>query len=93
MKNITKACFASTCTNFQRLSEPLSANKAKLYLPFANKNEVFISKARGQGKKKVFISKGKLVLLYFSHIYVKNITKAKLDFFLLQAFFASTSTN
>jgi len=54
----------------------LSVNKALLYLPFANKNEVFISKARGQGKKEVFISKGKLALLYFSHKYVKNITKA-----------------
>jgi len=54
----------------------LSANKALLYLPFANKNEVFISKARGQGKKKVFISKIKPALLYFSHKYVKNITKA-----------------
>ena len=88
MKNITKACFASTYTNFQTFAEPLpvnkallylqayknvlkktwhttllyvalSVNKALLYLPFANKNEIFISKARGQGKKEVFISKGK----------------------------------
>jgi len=64
----------------------LSVNKALLYLPFANKNEVFISKARGQGKKEVFISKGKLALLYFSHKCVKNITNAgykKTTFFLL----------
>jgi len=59
----------------------LSVNKALLYLPFANKNEIFISKARGQGKKEVFISKGKLALLYFSHKCVKNITKAKYSLF------------
>src|SRR5689334_8406770 len=43
-------------------SEFLSVNKALLYLQ-AYKNEVFLSK-------------GKLALLDFSHICVKNITKA-----------------